>query len=101
MKAKLINIVDYDIDKIQEQIMEVARQKYEEQILTTTHSTKQEITSKEDIIKAIEMNMLMFPNLTKQVILLNKSMEKYFINLICWNSVLEANYWINNLLWFF
>ncbi len=33
MKAKLINIVDienYDIEKIQKQIMEVARKNYEE-----------------------------------------------------------------------
>jgi len=81
MKVKLINTLDienYDIDKIQEQIMEVARKKYEEQILTTTNTIKQEALNLEDIenaIKLLEKNKA-------QVILLNYSIKDWFEKIV-------------------
>lgn len=82
---KLINIVDienYDIEKIQEQIIEVARKNYEEQILTTT--IKQEVLNFEDIENAIK---LLKKNKT-QVILLNYNIRWWFEKLFLSYSVL-------------
>lgn len=101
-KKKEIDLWDYTRTNLYKQLEEQLFsniEKQENRILTATNSTKREIFCKENIIKAIEMNMLMLPKLTKQAILLNKSIEKYFIDLMVWESILETSYSINSLLW--
>jgi len=96
MKVKLINTLDienYDIDKIQEQIMEVARKKYEEQILTTTNTIKQEALNLEDIenaIKLLEKNKA-------QVILLNYSIKDWFEKIVLWDNIVQQE--LYSLMW--
>lgn len=84
---KLINTIDienYDIDKIQEQIMEVARKNYEEQILTTTNTIKKEVLNFEDIRNAIQL----LEKSKAQVILLNYNISNWFKKLFLSYNIL-------------
>lgn len=96
MKAKLINTIDiknYDIEKIQEQIMEVARKDYEEQILTATDTIKQEVLNFEDIenaIKLLEKNK-------SQIILLNYSIKDWFEKIVLWDNIVQQE--LYSLMW--
>lgn len=97
MKVKLINTLDienYDIEKIQEQIMEVARKNYEAQILTTTNTIKQEVLNFEDIENAIQ---LLGKNKT-QVILLNNNIRWRFEKMVLWDDM-NIKQELHNLMW--
>lgn len=66
-------------------------------ILTTTNSIKKQITTGEDIIKAIKL--LDWINNKTQVILLNTVLQKQFSDLICWDSVLPLKEELQSLMW--
>lgn len=98
MKVKLINTIyikNYDIDKIQEQIMEVARKNYEEQILTTTNTIKKEILSEENIIEAIQELQIT----RKQIFLLNLNIRWWFEKLLWYENFWLDRFWLCNLMW--
>lgn len=98
MKEKLINILDvenYDIDKIQEEIMDVARKNYEAQTLTTTNTTKKEILSKESIIEAIQE----LQTTRKQIFLLNINIRWWFEKILWYENSWLDRFWLCSLMW--
>lgn len=98
MKEKLINTLDienYDIDKIQEKIMDIARKKYGEQILTTTSTIKQEVLNFEDIendIKLLEKNK-------SKIILLNNDIRWWFEKILWYENSWLDRFWLCSLMW--